>query len=203
MIFFYLAIVFRSQLRLAHSPTECLKLKKIELWMQLKMSLSAAWKLLTPTISYVHSLQLFQSVHITSHQCKETGSHTVFENHRKSLIQHCERSELRLHFGEQKLIKNAKKLEEKVMWHFGWFSNTVVTCLSRHRRNMTIMEHNICSLFPFVYCKCSSSVREKIVLRPLYAPPSTHFCQYYRGMCKQKQFFKLINCEKRYTSVNF
>ena len=29
---------------------------------------------------------------------------TVFENHRKSLIQHCERSELRL----QKLIKNAK-----------------------------------------------------------------------------------------------
>ena len=24
--------------------------------------------------------------------------HTVFENHRKSLIQHCERSELRLHF---------------------------------------------------------------------------------------------------------
>ena len=23
---------------------------------------------------------------------------TVFENHRKSLIQHCERSELRLHF---------------------------------------------------------------------------------------------------------
>ena len=29
---------------------------------------------------------------------------TVFENHTKSLIQHCERSELRL----QKLIKNAK-----------------------------------------------------------------------------------------------
>ena len=24
--------------------------------------------------------------------------HMVFENHRKSLIQHCERSELRLHF---------------------------------------------------------------------------------------------------------
>ena len=28
---------------------------------------------------------------------KEEGG-TVFENHRKSLIQHCERSELRLHF---------------------------------------------------------------------------------------------------------
>ena len=31
---------------------------------------------------------------------------TVFENHRKSLIQHCERSELRLRF--QKFMKNAK-----------------------------------------------------------------------------------------------
>ena len=34
----------------------------------------------------------------------QTG--TVFENHRKSLIQHCERSKLRLR--GQKLIKNAK-----------------------------------------------------------------------------------------------
>ena len=33
---------------------------------------------------------------------------TVFENHRKSLIQHCERSELRLHFEWPKFIKNAK-----------------------------------------------------------------------------------------------
>ena len=33
---------------------------------------------------------------------------TVFENHRKSLIQHCERSELRLHLSGQELIKNAK-----------------------------------------------------------------------------------------------
>ena len=28
---------------------------------------------------------------------------TVFENHRKSLIQHCERSELRLHFESTKV----------------------------------------------------------------------------------------------------
>ena len=34
--------------------------------------------------------------------------HTVFENHRKSLIQHCERSELCLHLSGQKLIKNAQ-----------------------------------------------------------------------------------------------
>ena len=32
------------------------------------------------------------------------GTATVFENHRKSLIQHCEQSELRLHF---ELIENA------------------------------------------------------------------------------------------------
>ena len=35
----------------------------------------------------------------------------VFETHRKSLIQHCERSELRLHFSGQKLIKNAKNCQ--------------------------------------------------------------------------------------------
>ena len=33
---------------------------------------------------------------------------TVFKNHRKSLIQHCERSELRLHLSGQKFIENAK-----------------------------------------------------------------------------------------------
>ena len=32
----------------------------------------------------------------------------VFANHRKSLIQHCERSKLRLHFWENKTIKNAQ-----------------------------------------------------------------------------------------------
>ena len=32
----------------------------------------------------------------------------MFENHRKSLIQHCERSELRYILSGQKLIKNAK-----------------------------------------------------------------------------------------------
>ena len=30
--------------------------------------------------------------------CDHCNSSTVFESHRKSLIQHCERSELRLHF---------------------------------------------------------------------------------------------------------
>ena len=31
-------------------------------------------------------------------EVSESPKNTVFENHRKSLIQHCERSELRLHF---------------------------------------------------------------------------------------------------------
>ena len=37
-------------------------------------------------------------------------NNTVFENHRKSRIQQCERSELRLHFEWTKVNKNAKKL---------------------------------------------------------------------------------------------
>ena len=34
---------------------------------------------------------------------------TVFENHRKSLIQHCERSELRLHFEWTKVNEKCQK----------------------------------------------------------------------------------------------
>ena len=41
-----------------------------------------------------------------------TNFSTVFENHRKSLIQHCERSELRLHFEWTKVV------------HFGEFLKT-------------------------------------------------------------------------------
>ena len=72
---------------------------------------------------------------------------TVLENHTKSLIQHCERSELRLHLSGQKVIKNAKNGIKSVtrqvsfnrtkiggkcqnwktqMRHVGWFSNTVL-----------------------------------------------------------------------------
>ena len=55
----------------------------------------------------------------------------LFENHRKSRIQHCERSELCL----QKFIKNAKNWQfgeflKNHMRHFGWFLNTV-----HHRKN--------------------------------------------------------------------
>ena len=49
----------------------------------------------------------FRDVVCTSHR-KETLS-TVFENHRKSLIQHSERSELRLHFEWTKVNQKCKK----------------------------------------------------------------------------------------------
>ena len=45
---------------------------------------------------------------------------TMFENHPKSRIQHCERSELSLYFSGQKLLKNAK------MIHLGEFLKTVL-----------------------------------------------------------------------------
>ena len=38
----------------------------------------------------------------------QTFPRTVFENHRKSLIQDCERSELRYSLSGQKFIKNTK-----------------------------------------------------------------------------------------------
>ena len=39
----------------------------------------------------------------------KVGLVTVFENHRKSLIQHCERSELRLHFEWTKVNSKCQK----------------------------------------------------------------------------------------------
>ena len=49
----------------------------------------------------------------------DIGTNTVFENHRKSRIQHCERSEVLLHFlNGRKFIKNAK------MVNFGDFLKT-------------------------------------------------------------------------------
>ena len=55
---------------------------------------------------------------------------TVCENERKSLIQHYERSELRLILSGQKLIKNAKICMAKTqMRHFEQFSNNVLLSL--------------------------------------------------------------------------
>ena len=41
-------------------------------------------------------------------------NNTVFENHRKSLMIHCERSELRLHFEWTKVNKNAKNGQKEL-----------------------------------------------------------------------------------------
>ena len=48
---------------------------------------------------------------------------TVFENHRKSLIQYCERSELRLHFDDKNWWKMPKLKNSNET--FLWFSNNV------------------------------------------------------------------------------
>ena len=50
---------------------------------------------------------------------------TVFENHRKSRIQHCKRSKLRLHFEcPPKMVENTN-IEKIQMGHLGKFSNNV------------------------------------------------------------------------------
>ena len=52
----------------------------------------------------------------------QTFPRRVFENHRKSLIQHCERSELRLQF-----IKSAKNGSfSKVFWNINAYGQTVL-----------------------------------------------------------------------------
>ena len=45
-------------------------------------------------------------------RAKKGYGHTVFENHRKSLIQHCERSELRLHFEWTKSLLKSTKYDQ-------------------------------------------------------------------------------------------
>ena len=79
------------------------------LWL-CKVKPSVAWSIFTK----------FFAVTITATYCNcypselpndeksQSYSTTVFENHRKSLIQHCERSELCLILSGQKLIENAK-----------------------------------------------------------------------------------------------
>ena len=59
-------------------------------------------------VHFFSSLFYFFAKNVQYNCLNQSLCFTVFENHRKSLIQHCERSELRLHLSEQKLSKNAK-----------------------------------------------------------------------------------------------
>ena len=68
---------------------------------------------------------------------------TVFENHRKSLIQHCERSELRLHFSGQKLIKNAKN---GLFWRF--FENLKLAVKQCYQTGQKLVENAKIGKFP-------------------------------------------------------
>ena len=83
---------------------------------------------------------------------------TVFENHRKSLIQHCERSQLRLHFEwRQKLIKKMPKLV-----HFGEFlkswglrSNSVTRQVSFDRTKFGGKCQNSNETFWVIFKQCA------------------------------------------------
>ena len=55
----------------------------------------AFWSYFASQLGRIDLMRLGIHVPETLHPVKRN---TVFENHRKSLIQHCERSELRLHF---------------------------------------------------------------------------------------------------------
>ena len=72
------------------------------------------------TINSYCSLGLYKIVwknidcNIFGKACTIFYIHTVFENHRKSIIQHCERSELRLHFEWTKVNKKWK--ENRPFW---------------------------------------------------------------------------------------
>ena len=88
------------------------------------------WWEFTKKISMA-SATMYRSIYIKV--AKSTIFYTVYENHRKSLIQHCERSELGLHFElpkvrgrsfliGQKLVENAKNLSNfQTMWSV-WIS---------------------------------------------------------------------------------
>ena len=54
-------------------------------------------------------LSFFKCLNLEKAEIKELESGTVFENHRKSLIQHCERSELRLHLEWTKVNQKCQK----------------------------------------------------------------------------------------------
>ena len=92
---------------------------QVEIEVSEKLELN--WKNFTKGFSYLRLSRL--PLRVTSFILKFWKS-TVFENHRKSLIQHCEQSELRLHFQWTKVHKKCpnSKIQMRL---FGPFSNTV------------------------------------------------------------------------------
>ena len=83
--------------------------------------------------SYIHTNAIF--FHCLAHI-------TVFENHRKSLIQHCERSEIRLHFEWTKVKKKCSK-----MVHFGELLKNRVTRHALFERTKIVGNFDLLSDF--------------------------------------------------------
>ena len=65
---------------------------------------------------------------------------TVYENHQKSRIQHCERSELRLHLSGQKLIKNDKNWSKMPKVKCDIFGNFQTLCLGSRIKVVSLLK---------------------------------------------------------------
>ena len=85
--------------------------------------------------------------------CIPSFSFTVFENHIKSLIQHCERSELRLHFEWTKVNLKMPKIV-----HFGEFLKTWSlrsNSVTRHVKSWWKMPKFKCDILSNFQTMCS------------------------------------------------
>ena len=122
---------------------------------------------LTPVLLLeLHELFLpIQDLKAWSESFADLDSVTVFENHNKSRIQHCERSELRLHFQWTKLIKNAKNSPFwRVFWKPKACGQTVLpertkiggTCQSSkiQMRHFDIFSNSILGFFFMIFEHC-------------------------------------------------
>ena len=67
------------------------------------------WKMINCTTCFAYKPNFLRKYIIYKQILKFVIGFTVFENHRKSLIQHCERSNLRLHFEGTKVNQKSQK----------------------------------------------------------------------------------------------
>ena len=110
----------------------------------------------------------------------------VFEKSLKSLIQHCERSELRLHFEWTKSsLKMAKmvKIKQIQMRHFGYFSNNV--CKHRRRRTFKYGSVKVSALLLFNLWKVhliSASEEPKMLFFQFTRAISSKANQYHHSL---------------------
>ena len=111
----------------------------------------------------------------------------VFEKSLKSLIQHCERSELRLHFewtkSSLKMAKMVKIKKIQMRRHFGYFSNNV--CKHRRRRTFKYGSVKVSALLLFNLWKVhliSASEEPKMLFFQFTRAISSKANQYHHSL---------------------